>query len=137
MVELPAPVVQEVLVELPVVPVVPEVPPAVVVAPEVAVPPFPFAMSVPWWWWWWWSAVVVVVLVELPAPVVPVVVVPVVLVVPAAPVVPVVPPAVVVVPEVAVPPVPFAMFGFAVTGVVPCASPWTEVAVDTVVAVPT
>ena len=38
---------------------------------------------------------------------------------------------------VAVPPVPLAMFGVAVTGMVPWARPWTEVAVATVVAVPT
>jgi hypothetical protein len=44
---------------------------------------------------------------------------------------------VVVVVEVAVPPVPLAIFGFAVTAMVPCARPLTEVAVATVVAEPT
>lgn len=39
--------------------------------------------------------------------------------------------------EVAVPPVPLARLGVAVTGMVPIAKPWTEVAVATVVAVPT
>ena len=39
-------------------------------------------------------------------------------------------------PEVAVPPVPLAVFGVAVTAMEPRASPWSEVAVDTVVAVP-
>jgi len=43
----------------------------------------------------------------------------------------------VVVVEVAVPPVPLAMLGVAVTGMLPCARPLTEVAVATVVAVPT
>jgi hypothetical protein len=43
----------------------------------------------------------------------------------------------VVVVEVAVPPVPLARLGVAVTGMVPCARPLTEVAVATVVAVPT
>src|SRR6266478_5752178 len=46
-------------------------------------------------------------------------------------------PDVVVVVDVAVPPVPLAIFGVAVTGMVPCARPLTEVAVATVVAVPT
>ncbi len=54
--------------------------------------------------------------------------------VPPVPPVPVPPPAGGV---VAVPPVPLAMFGVAVTGMLPWARPWTEVAVDTVVAVPT
>src|SRR3979490_1717748 len=43
----------------------------------------------------------------------------------------------VVVVEVAVPPVPLARLGVAVTGMVPVARPLTEVAVATVVAVPT
>ena len=39
--------------------------------------------------------------------------------------------------DAAVPPVPLAMFGVAVTGMLPCAIPFIEVAVATVVAVPT
>lgn len=74
-----------------------------------------------------------VVLVPVVVPV-PVVLVPVVVPVPAVPVV-VVP--VDVVDEVAVPPVPLAIFGWSPTGMVPCARPLVEVAVATVVAAPT
>jgi len=43
----------------------------------------------------------------------------------------------VVVPDAAVPPVPLGRFGVAVTGMLPCAAPFVEVAVATFVAVPT
>lgn len=65
------------------------------------------------------------------------VVLPVALVAIVVPVLVVVPPLDVAAVDVLVPPVPFAMFGVAVTFVVPWARPATDVALETVVADPT